>query len=98
MAEDPRRIILLHIIERSMHLIERPERPTVPEVKPIIEAWYSLPENIVGGALHVVLEDRNFDDRTIRWNLDLVQNRGDEAAALICQVLLRCSKTQRQKV
>lgn len=86
------------IIEECRRLLLRSLRPTVPEVRPIIEAWYRIPGNIVGGSLHVVLEDRNFDDRSIRWNLDRVLKNGDEAAAMICMVLLECSKTQRKKV
>jgi hypothetical protein len=39
--------------------------PTVPEVLPLVRAYYRKPENIVGGSLHLVLDDANVEDQHV---------------------------------
>jgi hypothetical protein len=41
-------------------------KPTLPEVRPLIDAYYALPGNGAGGELHVVLDDGNYERRFIR--------------------------------
>jgi hypothetical protein len=82
----------------ALALLATGRKPTVPEVQPLVEAYRALPGNIVGGSLHVVLDDGNVDDKSIGYCLNAAREDGDEDGAAIAQVLLRMSKTQRRKV
>lgn len=42
-------------------------RPSVPEVVAMIQAFYQHPAHGVGGALHIVLDDHNLGQDTIRY-------------------------------
>lgn len=34
-------------------------RPSVPEVAPLVRAYYTLPGNSNGGSFHIIFEDGN---------------------------------------
>jgi hypothetical protein len=76
-------------------------KPTIPQVLPLLERYYSLPGNSVGGVLHVVLEDGNVDDGHVLGCCDRALHESEplvhEGAALAL-VLLAVSKTQRRKL
>jgi hypothetical protein len=73
-------------------------KPTVPEVLPLVEAYYALPGNSVGGSLHVVLDDGNVEDDHVRSCLEYARERGDKEGVELAEVLLRMSRTQRNKL
>ena len=70
-------------------------KPTLPEVRPLIDAYYALPWNGAGGELHVVLDDGNVERSHIQWCLDNAQQA--ETIAL-CRVLLMLSGSQRRRM
>lgn len=74
------------------------DRPTVPEVLPLVEAYYRKPGNAVGGVLHIVLDDGNVKDDHVRFCLDEALLDGDEDGAHLARLLLRMTKTQRSKI
>ncbi len=83
------------IIGRCQAIVARGTKPTLPEVDPIIEAYYKLPDNGAGGELHCVLDDGNYEARHIRSTLrDSIK---PETRAL-CLVLLMLSNSQRRKM
>ena len=45
--------------------MNRSDKPTVPEVLPLVRAYYQKPGNIVGGNLHLVLDDENVENEHI---------------------------------
>ena len=74
------------------------DKPTVPEVLPLVRAYYSMPGNGAGGSLHVVLDDGNIDDYFVRSCLLSAQESGDAAGAGLAALLLKMSKTQRSRL
>ncbi len=77
-------------------LLDRGTRPTLPEVRPIILAWYARPENGAGGELHCELDDHNHEQHF--WIDNLLDESMSEDARLISAVVLLLSATQRRKI
>ncbi len=75
-------------------LCERGTKPTLPEVRPLIDAYYKLDGNGAGGELHIVLDDHNYERSHIRYCISAAQK--DETRWL-GQVLLMLSNSQRRK-
>ena len=74
------------------------EKPTVPDVLPLVHAYYALPGNGAGGNLHIVLDDGNVDDSSVRFCLTQARERGDEPGIILAEALLLMSRTQRTKL
>jgi len=72
-------------------------RPLVPDVVPLVRAYYRN-HGYPNARMHVVIEDRNLDDRSIQWMLDRAIEHGDREAAQIALLLLKMSKAQRKRV
>jgi len=80
-------------------LIDREERPTVPEVLPLLERYYALgPKTSNGGAVHIVTEDENVEDSSVDFCIQSALEYGDRAGEAIATLLRRCSRTQRKKL
>jgi len=79
-------------------MIGDPDKPTIPEVVPLILEYYALPGNNVGGALHLVLEDGNSDVNSIDFSIQWAIEHNDTRGALLCKILKRMSGTQRGKL
>lgn len=75
-----------------------PRKPTIPEVVPLIRAYYELPGNDLGGSLHVVLEDGNVDLSMVELCGADALDRGDVEGAALARVLALMSVTQRRKL
>ena len=73
-------------------------RPTVLDVIPMVRAYYAKPGNIVGGSLHIVLDDMNVDDSHVEWCLAYAIRKNDTDGVALAKVLLQMSKTQRLKI
>lgn len=74
------------------------QKPTVPDVLPLVLAYYAKPENGAGGSLHVVLDDRNIGTPFVESALERAEEAGDADGAALAKLLLRMSKTQRLKL
>lgn len=79
-------------------ILDRETKPTVPDVAPLVRAYYALPLNGAGGSLHIVLDDGNVSDGDVEFCVARAEERGDEDGAALARVLLRMSKTQRRKL
>jgi hypothetical protein len=75
-----------------------PTRPTVPQLVPLIRAYYAKPGNLVGGNLHAVLDDGNLADGHIEWCLARARDEGDADGVLLAELLLQMTPTQRRKL
>jgi hypothetical protein len=73
-------------------------RPTIPEVLPLVRAYYSKPGNAVGGALHIVLEDGNVRTSDVEWCRQRAAEDGDVDGVQLATLLLAMSPTQRRKL
>lgn len=73
-------------------------KPTIPEVVPLVREFKSRPGNNIGGSLHIVLEDGNFEACHTECCLERAKERGDYAAVALARILLQMSKTQRKKL
>lgn len=70
---------------------------TVPELIEECKKYYSIPNNGVGGNLHIVLDDGNIHDEDIMYCIKLSKENGDEAGVNLGNMLMSASKTQRKK-
>lgn len=68
-------------------------KPTVPKVLPAVEALYTV--HAAGCCLHIVLDDCNVDDDSVRYCVD---NAKHDFCRKLGRVLLLMSKTQRTKL
>ena len=81
-----------------------PDRPTVPEVIPLIECLWGIKGCGVGGPLHAVIDDGNLKDGHIQWAIDHAHEVdwwSEEAANLgieIARRMLQMTGTQRRKL
>ena len=73
-------------------------KPTIPEVLPLIRAYYAKDDNSAGGSLHIVLEDGNIHDVYLLYAQQWAQERGDEDGERLVLLLMRMSRTQRSKL
>jgi hypothetical protein len=73
-------------------------KPTIPEVLPLVQAYYAKPGNFAGGSLHIVLDDGNVNDGSVQFCIDYAREKGDEDGIALGMLLLRMSKTQRSKL
>jgi len=74
------------------------DKPTIPDVLPLAERYYSLPGNSCGGNLHICLDDYNVGDSSVEFCLDQAEEVNDEQGIELAQLLLKMSKTQRLKL
>ena len=73
-------------------------KPLVPDVAPVALAYYRLPGNGSGGSLHVVLDDTNLEDHSVRFCADWASAHGDYAGWSLALLLLRMTRSQRGRV
>jgi hypothetical protein len=64
----------------------------------LILAYYEKPENVVGGNLHIVLDDFNIRDGDIDFCLKQAEDNGDGDGVLIARLLLALSPDARRRV
>lgn len=70
-------------------------KPIELEVCSLLQPYYNMPGNEAGGSLHLVLDDGNNDEESVRFCLKWAISRGDECGELFARVLLLCSERQR---
>lgn len=78
--------------------VEERTRPHVPDVLPLAVAYLSKPGNHIGGNLHIVLEDHNCGDDSIRHCIGRCVEAGDKDGETLARKLLAMSMTGRRKV
>jgi hypothetical protein len=74
------------------------KRPTVPQVVPLVRAFYLFDGNVSGGHLHIVLDEGNIEDGHVKFCIEQARNAGDISGVLLGRVLNQMSDTQRGKV
>lgn len=75
-----------------------PARPTVPDVIERFRAYHALPDNGAWGSLHIVLDDGNVDDDSVRFCIDWANKYHDTEGEELAHILLQMSKTQRLRL
>lgn len=71
-------------------------RLTVPDVLARFSAYYA--KNPAWGSLHVVLDDGNVGDDSVRYCIEGAIASGDTEGEALARILLTMSKTQRNKI
>jgi hypothetical protein len=74
------------------------KRLSLPDVIDQFSAYYARPENRAWGSLHVVLDDGNYEDSSVRYCIEWARECGDEEGVRLAELLLKLSRTQRSKV
>lgn len=72
------------------------QKPSIVDVLPLVERYYE--SNPTGGYLHIVLDDGDVSDDSVRYCLNQAIDAGDLDAENIAKTLLKMSKTQRIKL
>jgi hypothetical protein len=72
------------------------KKPTVPEVIARFRAYHR--ENLAWGSLHVILDDFNTETKFVIGAAERAEASGDHEGAELARVLLRMSRTQREKI
>jgi len=83
------------ITEACRALKRRGTKPTLPEVRPLVDAYYALPGNGAGGELYVVLDDGNYQ-RCHIWYCIVHAQRVE--SRWLGHVLLLLSNSQRRRL
>lgn len=86
------------LIAECRRILDRGTKPVLPEVRPLVRAFYALPGNGAGGALHAVLDDGNYERKFIHECIGRASGPGDVAARLLGWVLCLLSNSQRRRV
>jgi hypothetical protein len=71
--------------------------PTVEEVLPVVREYYAN-GNPTGGWLHIVLDDGNTEDESVRDCLKWAEEDGDVAGVALARLLLEMTETQRDEL
>jgi len=74
------------------------EKPTIPEILPLLKAYGEKDGNEVGGNLHIVLDDGNVNDSDVVFCLERAKETNDVDGVKLAELLLKMSKTQRSKL
>ena len=73
-------------------------KPSVLFMKKIVEEFYNLNGNCVGGNLHIVLDDINVSDDSILWCRDRCITQRDFDGVFLCDLLLQYTEDQREEI
>lgn len=74
------------------------KKPTLPEVIPLVRAWYKLPGNGAGGMFHIIIDDGNCEQHFANSALEDARETGDPVAIELAEKLAAMSSTQRKKL
>jgi len=74
------------------------KKPTVPQILPLVNKYYSRIGNGSGGNLHIVLDDGNVEDHHVLFCKKQCIEKNDVEGVLLSNLLLEMSKTQRKKI
>jgi hypothetical protein len=75
-----------------------PNKPTIPEVAPVIAAYVKKPGNDMGGSLHIVLDDGNIESHHVEFCRNYARDQGDEDGEKLAELLLQMSASQRRRL
>jgi hypothetical protein len=73
------------------------DRPTVPDVLPLIRAIYARPDGASGCCLHIVTDDFNCEQDNIDYCLAYARERGHTDCIQAAEMLAAMTITQRSK-
>lgn len=73
-------------------------KPSIQFMREIVHSFYSLDGNIVGGSLHIVLDDYNIEDNHIVWCKNYALEKQDEDGVFMCDLLLQFTEDEREKI
>lgn len=73
-------------------------KPSEHLLRLLVAAFYELPGNCVGGCLHIVLDDDNFEDEHVRWCRAEAEKRNDQDAMFMADVLLLYTEDEREEI
>jgi hypothetical protein len=73
------------------------DRPTVPEVAPLIRAIYEREGGGCGCCLHIVTDDYNCEQSSIDFCLEYARERGHSDCIRVAEMLAAMTITQRTK-
>lgn len=72
-------------------------RTSAPSLVPLIRAVYELPQGGAGHCLHIVLDDHNLGDDSVRFCIDRAREQSCETCLRCAEALLGASRTARKK-
>lgn len=73
-------------------------KPTIPQVLPLVKYYYSLPGHAVGGSLHLVLSEPNYESSSVQYCFERAKDKNDFWGMVLAKVLLKMSPSQRSRI
>jgi len=73
-------------------------KPTIPQVLPAFVAYREIAGNGCWGSLHIVLEDNNVEDHSVRFCIEWAEEHDDMEGADLARLLLKMSRSQRSRL
>jgi hypothetical protein len=70
----------------------------VPDVARMVRDYYATDGNEAGGYMHIVLDDGNLGDDSIRFCQGECAKAGDAAGVRLADILLEMSPSQRKRL
>jgi hypothetical protein len=74
------------------------DRPTIPDVVPLLLKFYKHEENSSGGPLHIVLDDGNIATHHVTWCAEQARREGNSEGEEIATLMAQMTLTQRRKL
>ena len=73
-------------------------KPTVAFMQKIVDAFYELAGNGVGGNLHIVTDDLNVGVEQVEWCREQARQVGDQDGVFLAELLLRFTEAEREEI
>lgn len=80
----------------SSETMQAGRKPTIPEVVDAFVAYHE--REPVWGSLHIVLDDDNVGDDSVRFCIEYAKEKGDAEGQRLAEILLTMSRTQRLRL
>lgn len=73
-------------------------RPSVPEVGPLVRALYRLDQHGAGGHLHLILDEPNCEDGAVDYCLKYAKEERCTPCYHLALIMRQMTRTQRSKL
>ena len=73
-------------------------KPTAVFMQKIVDAFYELAGNGVGGNLHIVTDDLNVGAEQVEWCREQAQQGGDRDGVFLAELLLQFTEAEREEI
>ena len=73
-------------------------KPTIAFMRKIVDTFYELPGNGVGGNLHIATDDLNVETECVEWCREQARQVGDQDGVFLAELLLQFTEAEREEI